>query len=106
MFENIHSSNNKIKFKSNSSTYIHPVVKYGKRIFDISFSITAILLLLPLLPFISLAIKSDSKGPVLYKQLRIGKCKLGFNHVFNIIKFRTMYTNAEIDLNFILLLLE
>jgi len=77
--------------------YIHPVVKHGKRLFDVLFSITAMLLLLPVLPLISIAIKLDSQGPIFYLQQRLGKSEQGNKRVFNIIKFRTMGTDAEKD---------
>lgn len=94
------------------TNYIHPIVKYGKRLFDLCFSMAGILMLLPILPLIALAIKLDSKGPILYRQLRAGKSRLSDNlpsdcrhkhskyecdSTFSIIKFRSMYTDAEID---------
>jgi lipopolysaccharide/colanic/teichoic acid biosynthesis glycosyltransferase len=80
-----------------TETYIHPIVKHGKRVFDVFFSIIAMLSLLPALPFIALAIKLDSKGSVFYLQQRLGKSKAGNSKVFNIVKFRTMGTDAEKD---------
>ncbi|MEG1587420.1 MAG: sugar transferase [Bacteroidales bacterium] len=62
-----------------------------KRTGDIILSIIALLLLSPLYLILALFVKIDSKGPVLYKQERIGK----FGRPFQIIKFRTMYTDAE-----------
>ncbi|MFT5879368.1 MAG: lipopolysaccharide/colanic/teichoic acid biosynthesis glycosyltransferase [Moritella sp.] len=97
---------------SNLTTYIHPIVKYGKRVFDLCFSMAGLLLLLPILPLIVLAIKLDSKGPILYRQRRAGKsqlsdeppshdqrkhCQFDHRNTFSIIKFRSMYTDAEID---------
>ncbi|MCP4322950.1 MAG: sugar transferase [Psychromonas sp.] len=81
----------------NQCDYIHPTVKHGKRLFDILFSITAMLLLLPALPFIAIAIKLDSQGPIFYLQQRLGKSDQGKKRLFNIIKFRTMGTDAEKD---------
>ena len=83
--------------KSDSVTYIHPLVKHGKRAFDFICSLIGLLCLLPLLPIIAIAIKFDSKGPVLYRQQRLGKSQQSYNIVFSIIKFRTMYTDAESD---------
>lgn len=80
-----------------SACYIHPQVKYGKRLFDIIFSSIAMLLLMAFLPFIALAIKLDSKGPVFYRQIRLGQSKYGQDKLFSIIKFRTMCNNAEVD---------
>ena len=88
--------------KPDLATYIHPTVRHGKRLFDLCFAITGILLLLPVLPLIALAIKLDSKGPVFYRQIRAGKSQLSHTqssdcNVFSILKFRSMYTDAEID---------
>lgn len=57
-----------------------------KRLIDFILSFIAILFLSPIFILISILIKLDSKGPILFKQERIGKNK---NH-FNILKFRTM----------------
>lgn len=78
-------------------SYIHPLVKYGKRTFDIFFACIAILLLIPVFPLIALAIKLDSKGPVFYQQMRLGRSSSNNDNVFSINKFRTMYCNAEAD---------
>lgn len=62
-----------------------------KRIFDISIALLFIVLLSPLLLLIALLIKLDSKGSVLFKQVRVGKGNIDFK----IWKFRTMYLDAE-----------
>lgn len=62
-----------------------------KRFGDILVSATALLLLSPILLLLSIIIKLDSKGPVFYRQQRIGFHK----KPFGIIKFRTMVDNAE-----------
>lgn len=62
-----------------------------KRIFDVIVSIISIILLLPLLCYVSVRVKLDSKGPLLFKQQRIGYG----GKDFNILKFRTMYVDAE-----------
>lgn len=62
-----------------------------KRVFDILSSITAIGFLLPLLLIIGLAIVLNSKGGVLYKQLRIGKN----GKIFYLLKFRSMQIGSD-----------
>lgn len=62
-----------------------------KRIVDIVASVTLLAVLLPLLPFICLAIKLDSPGPVLFRQIRVGQS----DKPFILLKFRTMCENAE-----------
>ena len=63
----------------------------GKRIFDIIFSSLGLIILSPLFLAIYIIIKLDSKGPALYKQVRVGKG----NCDFRILKFRTMKIGAE-----------
>lgn len=63
-----------------------------KRLFDIAFSLLVILTVFPIIfPIIALAIKLDSKGPVIFKQPRQGKK----NKLFNCYKFRTMYVDGS-----------
>lgn len=65
--------------------------KAFKRFSDIVISLFALIILSPLMLFTALAIKLDSKGPVIFKQERLGyKAK-----VFHIYKFRSMCENAE-----------
>jgi undecaprenyl phosphate N,N'-diacetylbacillosamine 1-phosphate transferase len=66
-------------------------IKFFKRVFDIICSSIGVIILSPVLVGIAIAIKIDSKGPVLFKQQRVGKNQ----EVFNIYKFRTMIVNAE-----------
>lgn len=61
------------------------------KLIDIILAVTFIVVLLPIILIISLLIKVDSKGPVLFKQQRIGKD----GKVFLIFKFRTMILNSE-----------
>ena len=62
-----------------------------KRLFDILASFVGLILLSPMLLIISIFIKLDSKGPVFFKQKRVGKNK----KLFEIYKFRTMVVDAE-----------
>ncbi len=64
-----------------------------KRVSDIIIASIALILLLPLFAVLAVAIKRDSKGPIIYRQERIGFHK----KPFNIYKFRTMTTDAEIS---------
>lgn len=57
-----------------------------KRLFDVAFSAFGLLVLAPLVAIISVAIKLDSRGPVLYTQDRTA----GFGNTFPVYKFRTM----------------
>ena len=62
-----------------------------KRLFDIFFSSIGLLILSPLFVIVALLIKSDSEGPIFFRQERIGK-----NYKpFRIYKFRTMTVDAE-----------
>lgn len=65
-----------------------------KRAVDLILSGGAIVILSPVLAGISIAIKLDSKGSVLFKQRRVGKNK----ELFEIWKFRSMYTETPRDL--------
>lgn len=62
-----------------------------KRLFDICFSLFAIIITSPIMLITAIAIKLDSKGPAIFKQVRVGK---NGRH-FKIWKFRSMYANAE-----------
>ncbi len=64
---------------------------FYKKIIDIIIGTIGFIIFLILLPFIALAIKLDSKGPILFKQERVGMN----NRRFKLYKFRTMVTNAE-----------
>ncbi len=62
-----------------------------KRIFDILFSTCLIVLLSPLLLVLSILVSIDSKGSILFGQMRVGKNEVPFK----LLKFRTMYLGAE-----------
>lgn len=65
--------------------------KSCKQTLDFIFSLLALILLSPLFAYLALRIKLDSKGPVYYKQERIGY----LGKPFTIYKFRSMYQHAE-----------
>jgi exopolysaccharide biosynthesis polyprenyl glycosylphosphotransferase len=62
-----------------------------KRVFDVSFASLSIILLAPLLPFVAIAIKLDSRGPVFFRQRRAGLD----GRPFRVYKLRTMNADAE-----------
>ena len=72
------------------------VMKYQafKRFLDFVLSLLAFCVLSPLLAAVSLAVKLDSKGPVVFRQKRIGKDKTHFE----MLKFRTMRTDTPKDM--------
>ena len=65
-----------------------------KRIIDVIFSILGLIILIPAFLIVSIAIKIESKGPVIFKQKRIGKGK----KYFTIYKFRTMRSDTPKDM--------
>ena len=67
--------------------------RFVKRFFDIVISAFALFLLSPVMLCIAIAIKADSKGPVIFKQKRMGKG----GKPFNIYKFRSMKTCTPHD---------
>jgi len=64
-----------------------------KRIMDVTIAMLLLLVTSPLLLLTAIAIKLDSKGPIFYKQQRIGL----HSRPFTIYKFRSMRTDAEKD---------
>jgi len=67
---------------------------YIKRIIDFILSFIGLVILGPLIISLALIIKLDSKGPVFFKQKRVGKDK----KYFNILKFRTMRTDTPSEM--------
>lgn len=65
----------------------------AKRIADIVFSLILLLITLPIALLAAVMIKLESKGPLFYKQMRVGQ----YNKEFKVIKFRSMTTDAEKD---------
>lgn len=66
-----------------------------KRGFDLALAAPALLLLAPLLPVVALAIKLESRGPLLFRQPRAGRG----GRSFTMYKLRTMYEGADVDLS-------
>lgn len=65
--------------------------KFFKRAFDIIISVLALIILSPVILLTAIAIKIESRGPVIFKQDRLGKD----GKVFKIYKFRSMCVGAE-----------
>ena len=62
-----------------------------KRLLDLAMSLAALILLSPIFALIALAVRLDSKGPIFFKQQRVGKG----GRLFEIYKFRTMRVDAS-----------
>ena len=69
------------------------LLRQSKRIMDIVASALGLLFFLPVLPFIALAIKLESPGPILFRQTRVGEG----DRLFTLLKFRSMRQNAEVS---------
>ena len=67
------------------------IYKKKKRITDIVCSLAGLIVLSPILLITAIAIKMDSKGPIFFKQDRVGKDE----RIFSMYKFRSMVVNAE-----------
>jgi lipopolysaccharide/colanic/teichoic acid biosynthesis glycosyltransferase len=64
---------------------------FAKRLFDIAVSFVILAVLSPFFLILAVIIKLDSKGPVFYRQVRVGR----YNQDFKIFKFRTMVQDAD-----------
>lgn len=62
-----------------------------KRLFDIVFSVSVLIIGLPIFILLAILVKAGSPGPIFYYQTRIGRGR----KPFSIFKFRSMYTDAE-----------
>ncbi len=76
------------------SSSINAVAVY-KRVFDMVGATFGILLSFPILVVAGVAIKLTSKGPIFYKQLRVGQANEDYIRLFYVYKLRTMFQNAE-----------
>ncbi len=64
-----------------------------RRLVNFTLALIGLVFALPLIPFIALAVRLDSAGPVLYRQKRVGRA----GTIFYCYKFRTMRQDAEAD---------
>lgn len=69
----------------------HPVAKLVKRSMDVAGSLLALSFGCPVFLFIAIAIKLTSRGPVLYRQERLGQ----YGRKFGFLKFRSMYVTCD-----------
>lgn len=67
--------------------------RYFKRFYDLILSLIGLVILIPIFVLLIIIIKIDSKGPILFKQKRVGRNK----KYFYILKFRTMYISSPKD---------
>lgn len=63
-----------------------PIDRAKKRLLDLAITIPVLLLCLPLMAIVALAIRLEGRGPILFKQDRVGQG----NRLFKVLKFRTM----------------
>lgn len=70
-----------------------PVARFYKRALDLVLTIPAVVALVPVFAICALAIKLDSPGPVIYRQIRVGKN----GDPFEMLKFRSMAVDAELQ---------
>ncbi|MEP7175161.1 MAG: sugar transferase [Gemmatimonadales bacterium] len=70
---------------------MRPLERMAKRALDVGLAGLGILMLSPLLAAVALAVVADSPGPVLFRQVRVGR---RFRR-FRILKFRTMVADAD-----------
>ena len=94
--------NKKIQFISDRESMLfdeapsrHRILRFKiplwKRLFDIVFSLLAIIIFSPVFLLTAIAIRLESKGPIIFKSKRVGT-----NYtIFNFLKFRSMYADAE-----------
>ncbi|MGD8413624.1 MAG: exopolysaccharide biosynthesis polyprenyl glycosylphosphotransferase [Candidatus Latescibacterota bacterium] len=70
-----------------------PMYAFFKRVFDIVVGTAILILLIPILPLIALMIKLDSRGPVFFKQVRVGEN----GKLFKFYKFRSMVHRSDTE---------
>ena len=75
--------------------YIPTSVLVAKRAMDIMVALIGLVLTAPLWPLVALAIRLDSPGPVIYRQMRVGRILADRTELFMILKFRSMCADAE-----------
>ena len=90
--DEMHDGDNYTFYRDLSPTHDHQRTSRSvKRVFDLLFSFIALIALSPLLLLIALLVKCTSKGPVLFRQQRVGR----FGVPFTFLKFRSMYVDND-----------
>jgi exopolysaccharide biosynthesis polyprenyl glycosylphosphotransferase len=93
--ENFEDKSYKLMVRNFDLSLRKPFQWFLKRIFDITAAIAGIIILSPIFALIAVLIKIDSRGPVFYKQVRIGV----YGREFNMYKFRSMRQAADKELD-------
>jgi len=81
------------KFLYSEGFRIRASQQFTRQVVSICAAAFGLVICMPLLPFVVLAVKLSSKGPVFFRQRRVG---MG-GRIFEVLKFRTMFTDAEAD---------
>ncbi len=68
--------------------------RFAKRVFDLSITVLLMLFALPVMAILAILIKADSRGPIIFRQQRVGEN----GRLFWMLKFRTMIDGAESQL--------
>jgi sugar transferase (PEP-CTERM system associated) len=71
--------------------HLPPSLQFTRQLVSLSAAALGLLLFLPFFPFVALAVKLSSRGPLFFRQDRVG---MG-GRIFQVVKFRTMFTDAE-----------
>jgi lipopolysaccharide/colanic/teichoic acid biosynthesis glycosyltransferase len=75
--------------------YVPASVRVGKRTMDIVVALVGLVITAPLWPLVALAIRLDSPGPAIYRQMRVGRIHADRAELFWMLKFRSMRADAE-----------
>jgi len=75
--------------------YVPSSVAIAKRALDIAVAGSALVASIPVWPLLALAIKLESPGPVIFRQMRVGRMRTDRTELFMMWKFRSMRADAE-----------
>jgi lipopolysaccharide/colanic/teichoic acid biosynthesis glycosyltransferase len=68
-----------------------PIYEFSKRALDLNLALIALVLAVPVLIVVALTVRFSSRGPILFRQTRVGR----YGRPFTCLKFRTMVKHAE-----------